>query len=371
MAPVAAGFALLSVMDRWLSAWLKEPGAPSLRLMRGVRNTTTDMNLRLWDAAQAIRAGTVTHEAALANFLAVYGQRGSGELDIATPRWRDDPAALNQTLESYLQLDDPEAAPDAVFARGAREAEALGAELITRARDSHPLLGRLRARLLRFALGRARLFTAHRETPKQRMIDVIGAFRRALLRQGEALAARGLLSRADDIFWLPLGRLDAIAAGAATDLMPLVAEARAAHAAHSAWPRFPRVMLSTGESFYGSVDVINDDPNALLGDGVSPGVAEGLAHVIADPRSERLEPGEILVCIGTDPGWTPLFLAARGLVTEVGGMITHGSVVAREYGIPAVVGVEAATSRIKTGQRIRIDGASGRVTLLADKPVNL
>ncbi|MEO6063737.1 MAG: PEP-utilizing enzyme, partial [Thermoflexales bacterium] len=301
-------------------------------------------------------------------FLARYGMRGAGELDIAAPRWRDDPAALNQTLASYLQVSDPAAAPDAVFARSEREAAALAAELITNAQASHRLLGGLRARLLGFAINRARLFTVHRETPKQRMIDVIGAVRLALLRQGEALVARGVLARADDILWVTLEQLDAVAAGTTVDLTTRAAEARRAYAAHSAWPRFPRVMLSTGESFYGSVDVANDDPNVLPGDGVSPGVAEGLARVIADPRTERLEPGEILVCVGTDPGWTPLFLAAGGLVTEVGGMITHGSVVAREYGIPAVVGVEAATSRIKTGQRIRIDGSSGRVTLLTGDP---
>ncbi len=363
-APVAAGFALLAAMEGWLRAWLKMPGLSTMTLTRGVRNTTTDMNLRLWDAAQQIRANPAARSDALTGFLARYGMRGAGELDFAAPRWRDDPAALNQTLDSYLQVSDPEAAPDAVFARGAREAEALAGELIAQARASHPLLGRLRARMLRFALGRSRLFTAHRETPKQRMIDVIGAFRLALLRQGEALAARGALARADDILWVPLTALDAVAAGTTVNLKTLAADAHGAYAAHLAWPRFPRAMLSTGESFYGSVDVANDDPNVLLGDGVSPGVAEGLARVISDPRTERLEPGEILVCVGTDPGWTPLFLAAGGLVTEVGGMITHGSVVAREYGIPAVVGVEAATTRIKTGQRIRIDGTSGRVTLL-------
>ena len=363
VAPVAAGFGLLAVTERWLRGWLKAPGLSTMALTRGVRNTTTDMNLRLWDAARRIRANPEARRSALADFLARYGMRGAGELDIAAPRWRDDPAALNQTLDSYLHLTDPAAAPDAVFARSEREAAALAGELIAKARASHPLLGGLRARMLRAAIDRARLFTAHRETPKQRMIDVIGAFRQAMLRQGEALVAGGLLSRADDVFWLPLAALDTLAAGGTIDLKAVAAEARAAYAAQSAWPRFPRVMLSTGEAFYGSVDVASDNPNVLLGDGVSPGVAEGLARVIADPRTERLEPGEILVCIGTDPGWTPLFLAARGLVTEVGGMITHGSVVAREYGIPAVVGVEAATTRIKTGQRIRIDGTSGRVTL--------
>ena len=91
---------------------------------------------------------------------------------------------------------------------------------------------------------------------------------------------------------------------------------------------------------------------------------EGLAHVIIDPTSEKLQPGEILVCPATDPAWTPLFLAASGLVMEVGGLMTHGSIVAREYGIPAVVGVGEATNLLKTGQKIRVDGEEGVITIL-------
>jgi len=105
-------------------------------------------------------------------------------------------------------------------------------------------------------------------------------------------------------------------------------------------------------------------PNDLVGQAVSPGVAEGVVRVVLDPRGARLNPGEILVCPATDPGWTPLFLAAGGLVMEIGGMVTHGSVVAREYGIPAVVGVDRATQRLKTGQRIRVDGSSGQIVIL-------
>ena len=109
------------------------------------------------------------------------------------------------------------------------------------------------------------------------------------------------------------------------------------------------------------------DSNDLVGDPVSPGRVEGTVRVVRDPRGVRLEPGEILVCPATDPGWTPLFLAAGGLVMEIGGLITHGSVVAREYGIPAVVGVHDATTRLHTGQRIRLDGSAGRVTVLRDE----
>jgi len=101
-----------------------------------------------------------------------------------------------------------------------------------------------------------------------------------------------------------------------------------------------------------------------VGSPVSPGVVEGVVHVVFDPHGAQLDPGDILVCPGTDPSWTPLFLAAGGLVMEVGGMMTHGSVVAREYGIPAVVGVHQATSRLRTGQRIRVNGSTGGIQVL-------
>jgi pyruvate,water dikinase len=114
------------------------------------------------------------------------------------------------------------------------------------------------------------------------------------------------------------------------------------------------------------VDGTTDASSALLGTPVSPGTVDGIVRVVLDPRHARLQPGEILVCPGTDPSWTPLFLAAGGLVMEVGGMMTHGAVVAREYGLPAVVGVHRATERLRSGQRVRVDGSSGRVILMSE-----
>nr|MBC8444852.1 hypothetical protein [Chloroflexota bacterium] len=126
-----------------------------------------------------------------------------------------------------------------------------------------------------------------------------------------------------------------------------------------------RWLLSDGQAFYESVAAPDErDQSVLRGDPVSPGVVEGVVRVVTDPRAAQLVPGEILVCPGTDPSWTPLFLAAGGLVMEVGGMMTHGAVVAREYGLPAVVGVHEATQRLRTGQRVRVDGSSGQVVLL-------
>ena len=127
------------------------------------------------------------------------------------------------------------------------------------------------------------------------------------------------------------------------------------------------MFASDGRAFYEGLGVLADTDTVISGSPVSPGVAEGIVHVIFDPRGAQLAPGEILVCPGTDPAWTPLFMVAGGLITEVGGMMTHGSVVAREYGIPAVVGVHQATTRLKDGQRIRIDGTAGKIMVLDEQ----
>ncbi|MBM4457143.1 MAG: phosphoenolpyruvate synthase, partial [Chloroflexi bacterium] len=148
-------------------------------------------------------------------------------------------------------------------------------------------------------------------------------------------------------------------------LQQLIAERRALYAAEKMRRQTPRILLSDGRAFYEGVRAAaGAGENVIAGSPVSPGVVEGLVRVVLDPHAAGLRPGEILVCPGTDPAWTPLFLAAGGLVMEVGGLMTHGSVVAREYGIPAVVGVTRATQRLQTGQRVRVDGSAGRIEIL-------
>jgi pyruvate,water dikinase len=172
------------------------------------------------------------------------------------------------------------------------------------------------------------------------------------------------LERAGDVFFVPLETLKCFAQGETAELKSIVAANRDDYERECARKQMPRILLSTGEAFYEGVRDAAAGENALVGDGVSPGIVEGQVRVVLDPRGTRLEPGEILVCPATDPGWTPLFLTAGGLVMEIGGMMTHGSIVAREYGIPAVVGVHQATTRLQTGQRVRVDGNNGRVELL-------
>jgi pyruvate,water dikinase len=206
-----------------------------------------------------------------------------------------------------------------------------------------------------------------RESPKFFIIQLFGIYRAALIERARALVQRVALKQPDDVFFLHFDDLRRFERGDPIDLMALAAGERASYERERARKRMPRLLLSSGETFYEGSR--GDDKAALVGDPVSPGVVEGRAHVVLDPRGVRLEPGEILVCPATDPGWTPLFLTAGGLVMEIGGMVTHGSVVAREYGIPAVVGVHQATQRIQTGQHIRVDGSTGRISILEDEPV--
>ena len=185
------------------------------------------------------------------------------------------------------------------------------------------------------------------------------------MESGQDLSDDGILEQADDLFYLTLKELKTLAMGASGDWKKLVLARRLAEENEERRQPIPRLLLSDGTAFYAGITAPEGaEANILSGSGVSPGTVEGTVHVVFNPLEARLEPGDILVCPGTDPAWTPLFLAAGGLVMEVGGMMTHGSVVAREYGIPAVAGVDRATENLQTGQRVRVDGSSGTVEIL-------
>ncbi len=242
----------------------------------------------------------------------------------------------------------------------ADDAEGLAAEYIALVKQTR--WGTLRGKLLAVLIRRIRLLGGLREAPKLHMIKVFDIFRTAFLASGRELVAAGKLARAEDIFFVPFTLLKQVAQGTGLDLKTVVAAQRADYERECARRQTPRVLLSTGETFYEGLT--EEGTSDLVGDGVSPGIAEGPVRVVLEPHNVKLEPGEILVCPATDPGWTPLFLSAGGLVMELGGLVRHGSVVAREYGIPAVAGVHQATTRLHTGQRVRVDGSQGRITLL-------
>jgi phosphohistidine swiveling domain-containing protein len=374
------GIAMISRLNE-LAVKAGEPGL-GLECLRGLDgNVTTAMDLALWKVAQTIRAdapslarfaredaNALAHDYragvlplaaqdSIRSFLADYGMRGLAEIDLGRSRWVEDPSQVLASLRSYVRIEQADRAPDVVFTDGQQGAEAATERLAA-------LLAGPEARQVRFLVSRIRGMMGARETPKFAIIRAMGILRQGLLASGADLVAAGVLERVDDVFFLRLAELDQVWTRDAGYWHGLLAERRAVDAREQRRAQVPRVILSDGRTFYEGLG--NSPDGAMSGSPVSPGVAEGRVRVVTDPATESLAPGEILVCRATDPSWTPLFLAAAGLVTEVGGMMTHGSVVAREYGIPAVVGVHEATGRLATGQYVRLDGTNGTIELIDD-----
>jgi pyruvate,water dikinase len=350
-------------------------------VLRGLpHNPTTEMDLVLWALAEEVRAdpaaaravretsperlareyhgGTLppTLQKGLANFLRAYGHRGIAEIDVGLPRWSEDPTYILGVLANYLRLDDPELAPHVQFRRAAQEAEMVVADLTLRAART----SRLRGALVGFLLRRARALAGLREMPKFCIVLLLAQARALLWSVGEDLAGSGRLEKAEDVFFVTLPEAKAALTGA--DLRPIVRERRAGYEHELKRPHVPRILLSDGTepAALEALDAAGD--GALRGTPASSGTVSARARVILDPNDAHLEPGEILVAPSTDPGWTPLFLTAGGLVMEMGGAMSHGAVVAREYGIPAVVGVPDATERIASGEQIIVDGSAGEVS---------
>lgn len=376
MAPIMMLGVGMTVGLRRLAARTGLPDADQLALsvLRSLPgNVTVEMDLALWEVARTIRQDpeswrVLAHDqpdhlarrylegglpdvaqSRIARFLEHYGTRAVAEIDVGVARWSEEPEPVLRTIISYLGLGD-EDTPTAIHERGRHEAREA---VETMARHSGP-----RAPLVRFAASRLRGFFGGRETAKFTLVRCIAAVRSALLASGADLMRADKLARADDVFFLQ--RTELAEAFALDHLVPLVARRRDTHRREQRRSRIPVVLAGDGRAFHGG----STSAGNMVGMGVSPGVVEGRARVVDDPGTSELQPGEILVCRGTDPAWTPLFLTAAGLVTEVGGLMTHGSVVAREYGMPAVVGVPDATALLRDGQLIRIDGSSGAITFV-------
>lgn len=348
-------------------------------LTRGLAgNVTTDMDLAVGDladvargrpaVAEALRGGTLDRAAlaeleggsafvaALDDFLDRYGARAPSEIDLSRPRWRERPGSVLQAVIGNLSHGEA-GAHRAHHRRLTVEAEAAGERLVAAA--DHGLLGPLRRWWARRLLRRQRTLAGLREHPKFAIVRIFDAMRRALLRLGALRVEAGELARAEDVWLFTLDELSGPG-----DLRARADVVRAAFEHHRTLSP-PRIMTADGEIPPAHAD--SDAPEGtLVGSPASAGIVEGVVRVIRDPHGETLHKGEILVAPFTDPGWTPLFINAAGLVMEVGGRMTHGSVVAREYGLPAVVGLPGATEKLRTGMRVRVDGERGWVEILDD-----
>jgi rifampicin phosphotransferase len=351
-------------------------GAPS--------NPTTEMNLALWSLAKQVQADLTTTclvqntpparladdyqhgslppllQRGLANFLATYGHRSVAELDLGVPRWSEEPTYVLGILASYAAIRDPAISPDVQFQRAAQEAHAMVAELTRRAKRK----SWLRGLLVSFCLRRAHALGGLREMPRFCGSLLLAQARTLLYPVGEELVRAGRLEAAEDIFFILLPEAHRALAG--TDLRALVSIRHAVFERELVRRHVPLVLLSDGTESDFRPDIAGFAHDTLRGTPASPGIVTASARLVLDPHDAHLEHGEILVAPSTDPGWTPLFLTAAGLVMEMGGAMAHGAIVAREYGIPAVVGVPRATERITSGMRLTVDGTTGTIIIQSE-----
>jgi phosphoenolpyruvate synthase/pyruvate phosphate dikinase len=366
-----------------LQEWLGEKNVADTLTQSVPNNVTSEMGLALLDVADAIRpypevvaylqdvkddtfiddlprmAGGQEARDAIQTWLDHYGMRATGEIDITRPRWSERPSTLVPVILSNIRNFAPGEARRR-FDQGLQEAHQKEQEVLERLRALPG--GEEKAAETKEKIDRVRTFAGYREYPKYGMVNRYFIYKQALLTEAEQLVQAGVLREKEDIFYLRFNELQDVVRTHQVDA-DLIRRRK------EEWPSYlaltpPRVMTSDGEVITGVYRRENLAPGALVGLPVSAGTVEGRARVILDMATANLEPGDILITAYTDPSWTPLFVTISGLVTEVGGLMTHGAVIAREYGLPAVVGVVDATRLIQDGQRIRVHGTDGYVEIL-------
>ncbi len=371
-------------INEQMEAWLGEKNTVDTLTQSVPHNVTSEMGLALLDVADAIRPhrdvvaflhqvdgdgflaalptleGGLEAQGAMQAYLDTYGMRCIGEIDITRTRWGEHPSALLPMILSNVKNFGPGESRRR-FEQGRREAREKEQELLRRVRATPE--GESRAAETKAMIDRVRTFMGYREYPKYHMVSRYFVYKQALLQEAERLVQAHVLRATEDIFFLRFEELHEVVGTNRVDDQ-LIAQRKDAMTRYRTLTP-PRVLTSDGEVVGG--DYRRDDvpPGALVGLPVSAGIVEGRARVIMDMADADLDTDDILVTVSTDPSWTPLFVAVKGLVTEVGGLMTHGAVIAREYGLPAVVGVERATELIKDGSRIRVHGAEGYVEILA------
>lgn len=381
---IMAGMEAAWWLNDHMEKWLGEKNVADTLTLSVANNVTSEMGLALLDVADAIRphpavvdflrrvtsehfldelpslAGGREARAAICAWLDKYGMRGNGEIDVTRPRWSERPTMLLPLLLGHIDNFTPGEATRR-FQHGRDIARRKEEELLSRLRALPD--GVEKAAQAKKMIDRVRTFAGYREYPKYFMISRYFIYKEALMKEAACLVDAGVFGEQDDIFFLRFEELREVVRTGRVDEHLIQRRKDAFDSYRSLKP--PRVMTSDGEGLNGSFTRDDVPAGALVGLAVSAGIVEGRARVVFDPATAVLEPGDILVTPFTDPGWTALFTAIKGLVTEVGGLMTHGAVIAREYGLPAVVGVDGATRLIADGQRIRVDGARGYVEIVS------
>ncbi|SDH48212.1 phosphoenolpyruvate synthase [Alteribacillus bidgolensis] len=346
-------------------------------------NVTSEMGLKIGDLADTVRGfpevkeylkkvddetfyeelknvhGGKWFQKTFEKFITTYGSRCAGEIDITRPRWREAPTQLVPAILGHMRSVKP-GVHRRKFIHGDKEAKEAEQRILYYLKGN-----RIKAKLVKRFIKVYRNYGGLREHHKYLLTLILDECKKAIIAEAKEYVQNGTLSQPEDVYFLTLDEFIQLTKGQLSeDVSQLIVERKATYEWHKTL-KPPRVLTNEGESVI--VPKTGHFPaGSLIGSPVSSGIIEGKARIVLKPEEAELHEGEILVAPHTDPGWTPLFQSAKGLITEVGGLMTHGSVVAREYGIPAVVGIDEATLKIQTGQLIRLDGDQGYVEILKD-----
>ncbi|WP_242251409.1 phosphoenolpyruvate synthase [Bacillus cereus group sp. BfR-BA-01379] len=383
IAVIMAGMNASTWINEKMEQWLGEKNAADTLSQSVQNNITSEMGLALMDVADVIRPypeviaylqhveddsfldelvqfeGGEKARNAISAFLDKYGMRCSGEIDITKTRWSEKPTTIIPMILNNIR-DFEVGASKRKFEEGLQEALKKEEELVDRLQ--HLPDGKQKVEETKRMILNVRNCIGYREYPKYGMINRYFIYKQALLKEAEQLVQSGVIREVDDIYYLTFEELHEVVRTNKLDYEFIQKQKNDYKLYEKLTP--PRIMTSDGEIITGKYKRENIPADAIVGLPVSSGIIEGRARVILNMEDANLEEGDILVTAFTDPGWTPLFVSIKGLVTEVGGLMTHGAVIAREYGLPAVVGVENATKLIKDGQRIRVHGTEGYIELL-------
>ncbi|MFJ7930774.1 phosphoenolpyruvate synthase [Peribacillus sp. NPDC096448] len=372
-----------SWINEKMNKWLGEKNAADTLSQSVPNNITSEMGLALLDVADVIRpypevidylqnvkddnfldklvkfdGGQETQDA-IFDYLSKYGMRCTGEIDITKTRWSEKPTTLVPVILSNIKNFEPNAS-NRKFEQGRQEALKKEQELLGRLKQLPD--GEQKAKETKRMIGLIRNFIGYREYPKYGMVNRYFVYKQALLKEAEQLVQANVIREKEDIYYLTFEELHEVVRTNKLDYQ-IISKRKDEYKLYEKLTP-PRVITSDGEIIVGEYKRENLPAEAIGGQPVSSGVIEGRARVILNMEDADLEDGDILVTTFTDPSWTPLFVSIKGLVTEVGGLMTHGAVIAREYGLPAVVGVENATKMIKDGQKIRVNGTEGYIEIL-------
>ncbi|WP_257350996.1 phosphoenolpyruvate synthase [Pseudalkalibacillus decolorationis] len=372
-----------SWINEKMNKWLGEKNVADTLSQSVPNNITSEMGLALLDVADVIRpypevidylqhvkddnfldelakfdGGQETQDA-IYDYLSKYGMRCPGEIDITKTRWSEKPTTLVPVILSNIKNFEPHAS-NRKFEQGRQEAFKKEQELLDRLKQLPD--GEQKAKETKRMIDLIRNFSGFREYPKYGMVNRYFVYKQALLKEAEQLVQANVIHEKEDIYYLTFEELHEVVRTNKLDFQ-IISKRKDEYKLYEKLTP-PRVITSDGEIIVGEYKREDLPAEAIAGLPVSSGVIEGRARVILNMEDADLGDGGILVTAFTDPSWTPLFVSIKGLVTEVGGLMTHGAVIAREYGLPAVVGVENATKLIRDGQRIRVHGTEGYIEIL-------